>query len=111
MKTARVVYRPEALASLERIYCYVAEKSQDYGVAEGFVQRLMARCRSIGNAPYGGRPRDDLEPGLRTIPFERRAVIAYVVSDVVEITDVFYGGRDYEALYHPGKAGEASSDE
>jgi toxin ParE1/3/4 len=40
-----------------------------------------------------------LEPGLRTIPFERRAVIAYRVTNAVEITNIFYGGRDYEALY------------
>ena len=50
--------------------------------------------------PRGGRPRDDLEPGLRTVPFERSAVIAYrVESDSVLILNVFYGRRDYEALY------------
>lgn len=30
---------------------------------------------------------------------ERSAVIAYRVHQVVEVTNVFYGGRDYEALY------------
>lgn len=63
----------------------------------------MARCRKIGDAPNGGRPRDDLEPGLRTVPFERTAIVAYRVTDNVEITNVFYGGRDYEALYHAGE--------
>ena len=38
--------------------------------------------------------------GLRTVPFERSAVIAYrVENDTVEITNIFYGGQDYEALY------------
>jgi toxin ParE1/3/4 len=50
----------------------------------------------------GGRPRDDLSPGLRTTPFERSVVIAYVVEGgAVQITNIFYGGRDYEALYRP----------
>ena len=50
-----------------------------------------------------GRPRDDLEPGLRTIPFERSAVIAYKVEDDrVRIGNVFYGGRNFEALYRGG---------
>jgi toxin ParE1/3/4 len=41
---------------------------------------------------------------LRTVPFERKAVIAYRVTNAVEITNVFYGGRDYEALYRkPGE--------
>ena len=59
------------------------------------------RARRIGDAPLGGRPRDDLAAGLRTIPFERTAVIAYRVLERVEITNVFYGRRDYEALYRP----------
>ena len=58
----------------------------------------MARCRKTGNAARGGRRRDDLVPGLRIVPFERTAVIAYVVTDKVEITNIFYGGRDYESL-------------
>ena len=40
------------------------------------------------------------EPGLRTAPFEKRAVIAYLTADdTVDIINVFYGGRDYEALW------------
>jgi plasmid stabilization system protein ParE len=44
-----------------------------------------------------GRARDDLRPGLRTIGFRRRVVIAFAVhEDTVEIHGVFYGGQDYE---------------
>ena len=47
-----------------------------------------------------GRPRDDLKVGLRTVPFERKAVIAYrVEADCVRISSIFYGGGDFEALY------------
>ncbi len=43
--------------------------------------------------------RDDLIPGLRIVPFERSAVIAYVVdADVVRIISIFYGRRDFETL-------------
>lgn len=100
MRRSKVTYRPEAVADLQQIYRIVADLSRSHIVAEGFVRRIMARCRSIGDAPQGGRPRDDLARGLRTVPFERRAVIAYVVTATVEITNIFYGGRDYEALYH-----------
>ncbi|SDN45109.1 toxin ParE1/3/4 [Methylobacterium phyllostachyos] len=79
--------------------------SQDQNVAEGFIRRIIARCRRIGDAPHGGRPRDDLEPGLRTVPFERSAVIAYRVgAESVTITNVFYGGRDFEALFQAAHA-------
>lgn len=111
MRPVKVVYRPEALADLQQIYRYVAEKSQSHDVAEKFIQRIMRRCRSIGNAPKGGRPRDDLAQGLRTVPFERTAVVAYLLTDVVEITNVFYGGRDYEALYHQTQADDENTSE
>jgi toxin ParE1/3/4 len=84
---------------LQKIYRFIAEASRSHRVAAEFVERIMRRCSAIGDAPNGGRPRDDLHPGLRTVPFETSAVIAYVVSSEVEITNIFYGGRDYEALY------------
>ena len=95
-----VGYRTEAQDDLRDIFRMVLLVSQNLPTARGFVQRIKDRCERIGNAPRGGRPRDDLEPGLRTVPFEHTAVIAYRVEpDQVRITNVFYGGRDFEALY------------
>ncbi len=99
MQRVSVSYRPEAIEDLQQIFRFIAEARQSHQIAEGFVERIMRRCRAIGDAPLGGRLRDDLFPGLRTVPFERSAVIAYVVPNDVEITNIFYGGRNYEALY------------
>jgi toxin ParE1/3/4 len=100
MNRADVVFREEASADLADIYRWVNESSLDPLTAERFVARLVVACERIGDRPLGGRARDDLFPGLRTFPFERKAVIAYLVrGETVEITNVFYGGRDYEALY------------
>jgi len=39
-------------------------------------------------------------PACERVPFERAAVITYqVMEDFVDITNIFYGGQDYEALY------------
>jgi len=108
MRQLKVLYRPEAVADLDEIFGVTLRVSSNQITAERFVRRILARCHKIGNVPYCGRPRDDLEPGLRTVPFERKAVIAYRVTNVVEITNVFYGGRDYEALYR--NAGEDTPD-
>ncbi|MBN9552119.1 MAG: type II toxin-antitoxin system RelE/ParE family toxin [Alphaproteobacteria bacterium] len=99
MRHLRVTYRPDAIADLADIYRFIATRGQSRDVALAFVRRIRARCHKIGDAPNGGRPRDDLRPGLRTVPFERSAVIAYRVGRTVEIVNVFYGGRDYETLY------------
>lgn len=95
-----VAYRPEAREDLAPVFRAVLDVSRNADVAERFVRRIFERCERIGDAPHGGRPRDDLEPRLRTVPFERSAVIAYrVEGDRALVVNVFYGGRDFEALY------------
>ena len=94
-----VILREEAITDLTDIYDFLADQSRSPEVAWTFVRRIGARCHSIGDAPHGGRPRDELHPGLRTVPFERSAVVACVVEDdIVRITNIFYGGGDYGAL-------------
>lgn len=102
-----VVFRVDATDDLAAIYRWIHDASLDPVTAQRYVGRIVAFCEKIGGMASGGRPRDDLMPGLRTFPFERRAVIAYlIVGDRVEITNVFYGGRDFETLYR-GQPGEA----
>jgi toxin ParE1/3/4 len=96
-------FRPAALADLEDIFHYILRISANPAVARGYVERIRVRCQRIATLPHAGRPRDDLAKGLRSIAFERRVVIVYrVIGDTVEITNIFYGGRDYAALYRQG---------
>jgi toxin ParE1/3/4 len=100
MRPLKVTFRKEARADLENLYLSVLELSQNKITAFRFYQRIHARCQRIGFVPHGGRPRDDLEEGLRMVPFEHSAVILYRVEpDRVRITNIFYRGRDYETLY------------
>lgn len=100
-----MAFQGDAKADLADIFHVVLHASQDQSIAEGFIRRIIARCRRIGDAPHGGRPRGDLEPGLRTVPFERSAIIAYrVEAELVTITNVFYGGRNFEALFQAVRA-------
>lgn len=105
MPPGEVRYRPEALADLAEIFRGMRRASGSVVTARRYVERIRARCHRIARLPLGGLPRDDLAPGLRTVPFERRAVIAYrVVKDTVEITNIFHGRRDYAALHRRGSA-------
>jgi toxin ParE1/3/4 len=102
--THELRYRPAALADLEDIFRAVLRVSASPVVAERYVARIRERCRRVAVIPFGGRPREDLAPGLRTVPFERRIVIVYrlLPPATVEITNFFYSGRDYAALYRSG---------
>lgn len=100
MRPLKVTYREEALSDLRNIYDIVLAMSQSPVTARRFANRIEHRCERIGFVPRGGRPRNDLDEGLRTVPFEHSAIIAYkIVADRVDITNVFYGGRDYETFY------------
>ncbi|WP_348642811.1 type II toxin-antitoxin system RelE/ParE family toxin [Mesorhizobium sp. B2-6-2] len=67
-----VQYRQSARDDLANIFRHIAEASGNPQVALKFVLRMEDRCQSIGNAPRGGRSRDDIVPGLRTVPFEHQ---------------------------------------
>ena len=42
--------------------------------------------------------RDDIRPGLRTISYRRRVIVAFTVDATdVTILGIFYGGRDYRS--------------
>jgi toxin ParE1/3/4 len=99
MRRLPVRFREEAIADLEEVIVYLAEQGADVAVIRGFINRIRRQCEKVGDAPEGYPAREDLGPGIRIVPFERSAVIAYrIEQEKVEIVNVFYGGRDYEAL-------------
>lgn len=95
-----VTFRAQARADLADIFRTVLHLSQNVVTTRRSTQRIKDRCDRIGDAPRAGRPRDDLSEGLRTVPFERSAVITYRVERrSVRILNIFYGGRDFEAFF------------
>jgi toxin ParE1/3/4 len=92
----KVTFRPEAETDLIGLYEYIAEVAGTK-IAGGYIDRIEAACMALAEFPKRGTRRDDIQPGLRTIAFERRATIAYrVLKTRVEIVTVAYGGRNFE---------------
>ena len=93
-----VSFAPETEAQLLSLYRYIAgEASPD--IAEHYIGAIIERCEKLEAFPLRGTPRDDIRPGLRTIPFKRRVVIAYsVIEDRVVVLGIYYGGQDIETL-------------
>jgi toxin ParE1/3/4 len=91
---AEILFAPAALEDLESIFLYVAEAA-GLDVAESYQSRIRIACLALADFPGRGPPRDDLAAGLRTITFERRALIAYMVrGNSVRILRILHGGRD-----------------
>ncbi len=91
-----VLISPEAAADLAELYDFIAASGSP-NTALAYIERLEVRCQSLDQFAERCTPRDDIRPGLRTVSFERRAVIAFVVeADRVTILRILYGGRNVE---------------
>ncbi|PHP53364.1 type II toxin-antitoxin system RelE/ParE family toxin [Actinomyces ruminis] len=98
-KARRLVYSQQAQVHLADLYRWIADESGFPSRALTYVSALMDRCEALVDFSMVGRARDDIRPGVRTVGFRRRAVIAFAVTDeAVEILGVYYGGRDHETL-------------
>lgn len=100
--TFRIAFTPEAEEQLVELYRHIAAAGSLEAAAR-YMDSIVTFCEGLVDFPYRGRSRDDIRPGLRTIGFRRRVVIAYaVVDEVTLIVGIFYGGRNYEvALAEP----------
>lgn len=93
----RVVFAPEAEAQLVALYRYIMQEASGE-IAVRFTNAIIEHCEGLAAFPHRGTPRDDIRPGLRTIPFRRRVTIAYAVdAQQVAILGVYYGGQDFAA--------------
>ena len=94
----RVVFRREAIQQLEELYDHIADAGSPENAAR-YTAAIITYCEGLTDFPHRGSARDDIRPGLRTVGYKRRVVIAFaVLDDTVAILGIFYGGRDYEAL-------------
>lgn len=101
MKRREVRYQESAVEGLQDIYLYPISKGASARSPRAYVNRIRESCSRMRDVPEGGRPRDDLAPGLRIWAFERRAIITdRLEPDALVIERVLYGGRDIDGL-HP----------
>ena len=101
MKKYDVYLMPDAAKDLESIYDYITDKSGFPERAWAYMEKLRQKCHDLAIAPVRGHKRDDLMNGLRIAPIDKKAVAAFIVDEKKEavlILNIFYGGRDYEAL-------------
>ena len=95
----KLVYLAAAEADLGSLYDWVADQA-GAKTAFAYIARIQAACRTLLDFPGRGTPQDGLSPGLRSIGFERRATIYYLVTnDAVEIVRVLRRGRDVQAAF------------
>lgn len=102
MDTYRIYFMPDAIKDLEEIYLYIVEQSGFPDRAWNYMERLKSKCQELETFPIRGQLRNDLMDGLRIYPLDNKAVAAFLVNETdlsVQVLNVFYGGRNYDALF------------
>jgi toxin ParE1/3/4 len=96
---ARVVFSETAKADLDDIYAWIADHVGQK-IARAYTGRIERFCCEMTPFPQRSTVRNDVRPGLRTVGFERRATIAFIVKgeDVI-ILRILYAGRSLDLAF------------
>ena len=89
----RVVWRQTATDDLYRLYDWIADRA-DPETAFAYTCAIEAHAAELAVFPERGTPRDDIAPGVRTLNFRGRTVIAYRVDEAVELLRIFHAGQE-----------------
>jgi toxin ParE1/3/4 len=112
--TGRINFSPEAERQLNDLDDWIAARSTA-DIARVFVSAILEHIDSVLVFPFAGRARDDVRPGMRTITYKKRTLIAYEVDEssgdlVVNVVGVFHGGQNWEAALSDGEDAQEAAD-
>jgi toxin ParE1/3/4 len=94
LKKREVFFAAKAVADLDALYCFIAEKASPK-IADGYLARIERQCASLETLPLRGTAVPGRVSGLRTMGFEHRVTILFKVGEErVDILRILYGGRD-----------------
>lgn len=96
--TAQFRLTEPAIQDIEQLADYIARQS---GLDQGdrFLSKLDAKFIKIAQFPNLGRQRDEILPGLRSLPMDNYLILYMVIGQDVEIFRVVSGYRDLSALF------------
>ena len=94
MQRYKVYLRPTSVFDLDDIFAYVTEHSSAE-TAANYLLRIRKRCLSLEYFPNRGTLISSRVKGLRSMGFERRATIYFVVKEYqVDIVRILHKGQD-----------------
>jgi toxin ParE1/3/4 len=94
---ARITLRSEAETDVLEIWGYIADDS--VVEADHWLDRLDEKFALWAEQPSIGRSREELAPGLRSMPFGRYVVFFMPQAEGIDIVRVLHGSRDVDQAF------------
>ena len=92
-----ILKRQRAADDLIELWDYIAEDSVMR--ADALIDDFDAKFHLLAEQPMLGRSREELAPGLRSLPFGRYVIFYEVIPDGIAIVRVLHGARDLGPLF------------
>lgn len=101
---APVIWSPEALDDIDRLWDYYAEVA-GARTADRILRDIAKAVAVIEDFPFAGRARDDIRAGLRSLAAHLQTVFYRLQDDQPEIVRVLDGRQDIEAIFSDDENG------
>ena len=89
---ALVRRRPAAIADIFEIWDFIAEDR--VSAADRWIDLLDQQFQLLATQPMLGRTRDELGPGIRSLPFGRYLIFYLAQPDGIDVIRILHGARD-----------------
>ena len=93
----QICISPRAGSDLIEIWSYIADDST--ANADSFIDKLYETIQLLANQPGSGRRREELAPGILSLPFGRYIIFYRASQDSIEIIRVLHGARDIQTIF------------
>jgi toxin ParE1/3/4 len=92
----RVIFSPDAEDDVAEIGTYIARDNPKMALA--VIADVEREALLLAEFPGLGQARDDLAPGVRTIPVGKYILIYRPIADGIEVVRVVHGARNLPAV-------------
>jgi len=97
-RSQSVVWSSDARADLAEIWGYYVAVAGRH-TADKIVREIGEACLLLEDHPFGGRARNEVRLGLRSIAASPHVIFYRVTNDVAEIVRVLDGRRDLDEIF------------
>jgi toxin ParE1/3/4 len=98
---SRVIWSPEALDDIDRLWEYYAGTAGRM-IADKLLREVARVVATIDDFPLAGRSRDEIQTGLRSLATSPHIVFYRLKDDRPEIVRVLDGRQDIEDVFSEG---------
>jgi toxin ParE1/3/4 len=95
----RIAIRPQAELDILEIWEFIAADNVD--AADHWVDELGEKLELWAAQPMIGRMRDELAPGIRSLPFGRYLIFCMPMADGIDVVRVLHASRDIDNSFSP----------